>query len=85
MSSKVLSLPPAIERLYVVVKDGKPKAIAVLYGAVYEPGSVRANMTTRDMQQHIGWAVTNLNRRIRKQKKILKPAEIKGTYALVDV
>jgi ribosome-associated translation inhibitor RaiA len=85
MSSDGLALPPAIERLYVVVKDGKPKKISVLFAAVYEPGSVRANMTTRDMQQHIGGAVTNLNRRIRKQKKILKPAEIKGTYALVAI
>lgn len=85
MSSSAISLPPAIERLFKAVEDGKPKKIDVLYRAVYwetAPGP----MTTREMQQHIGWAVTNLNRRIRKPlKKILKPAEVKGTYALVAI
>jgi hypothetical protein len=83
MSSSGLSLPPTIERLFEAVKDGKPKTVLSLYKAVYLTGLCRSDLTTREMQQHIGWAVTNLNRQIRKQKKILKPSEIKGTYALV--
>lgn len=83
MSSDLLLLPPAIKRLYNVVKDGKKTHVSTMYVAVYLDTSTK--LTTRQMQQHVGWAVTNLNRRIRKQKKILKPAEIKGTYALVDV
>lgn len=84
MSSDVLDLPPAISRLYNVVKDGKRTPISTMYVAVYL--DLSTTLTTREMQQHIGWAVTKLNRRIRKPlKKILKPAEIKGTYALVAI
>jgi hypothetical protein len=84
MSSEVLSLPPAIERLYAVVVEGKPVKVVEMYRAVYSDPAPKS-MSAREMQQHIGWAVTNLNRRIRKQRKILKPAEIKGTYALVKL
>lgn len=84
MSSDGLALPPAIQRLYNVVKDGKRTPISTMYVAVYLDTS--AKLSTREMQQHIGWAITNLNRRIRKpMKKILKPAEVKGTYALVEI
>ena len=84
MSSDVSGLPPAIQRLYNVVKDGKRTHISTMYVAVSLDTSTK--LSTREMQQHIGWAVTNLNRRIRKPlKKILKPAEVKGTYALVSL
>lgn len=84
-SNTALSLPPTIERLYKAVEDGKPKKIEELYRVVYWE-SAPGPMTTREMQQHIGWAVTNLNRRIRKPlKKILKPAELKGRYVLTGL
>lgn len=82
-SSAALSLPPTIQRLYELVKDGKRVPIVKMHEAVF--GLPAGPLSQRDMQQRVGSYVTKLNRRIRKQKKILKPAEIKGTYALVKL
>lgn len=80
MSIEAKALPPYQARLYAAL-DGKGEvSIDKLYVAVIPGGTAEA---LRLRQQCLGPFITRLNRRLKQQRKAVRPGRLKGTYALV--
>ena len=73
-----------------------PPKMSILYGALVGKGDVpvvsvhntyfgEPEADFRKAMQRLGPYVTKLNRRLKNQKKAVKPGRLKGTYCLITL
>lgn len=78
-------IPPALQALYKALpKDGKDISILALYRVLF-PKDETEDAKLRDVQQKLGPSISRLNRRLREEKKLVRPGVGRGTYRLIRV